>query len=312
MYQGDILDDTSVDLYFNTSVNGVPTTLSGTPAVSIYKDNGTTEFTTGVTLTADFDSRTGLNQIRIVTTDAAYATGGTYHVIITTGTVGGVSVVGTVVGSFTIEHRKVILGNKAHGGTASSLRLGSTTSTPAFYVTNSGGHAVNFTSSAAGSAGMYLGGSASDGYGLYADANQAIAGEGGDYGLRCTGTQAASLSGIDGLVIAGSVNGITVASSALSGILINSIPLDLIANLMQASHSGTAQAGSGTSITLAAGASASNDYYNDMVVAIYDGTGAAQTPQKITAYNGTTKVATTTAWTTAPDNTSKYVVIGRQ
>jgi hypothetical protein len=42
-----------------------------------------------------------------------------------------------------------------HGGTSAMLRLGSTTSTPAFYVTNSGGHGVQFESSQASSCGLY-------------------------------------------------------------------------------------------------------------------------------------------------------------
>ena len=73
-------------------------------------------------------------------------------------------------------------------------------------------------------------------------------------------------------------------------------------------NSGTAQAGAASTITLAAGASASDDAYNDHVIYIASGAGANQW-RKITDYNGTTKVATVSpAWTTQPDNTSAYVV----
>lgn len=71
---------------------------------------------------------------------------------------------------------------------------------------------------------------------------------------------------------------------------------------------GTAQAGSATTITLAAGASAVNDYYNGMVVELTGGTGSGQF-NIITAYNGGTKVATVGGtWGTNPNNTSVYKI----
>jgi len=74
-------------------------------------------------------------------------------------------------------------------------------------------------------------------------------------------------------------------------------------------HSGTAQAGAAGSITLAAGASATDSLYVGEVVKIYGGTGAGQV-RVITAYNGTTKVATVGRnWATNPDNTSLYAVL---
>lgn len=84
---------------------GEPFTLAGTPALSVYKDNSTTQSTTGVTLTADFDSLTGLNHFSVnCAADATfYSNGSIFDVIITTGTVDGVSAVGQVVSSFTIQ-----------------------------------------------------------------------------------------------------------------------------------------------------------------------------------------------------------------
>lgn len=73
---------------------------------------------------------------------------------------------------------------------------------------------------------------------------------------------------------------------------------------------GTAQAGAASSITLAAGASATDNYYRDSLIAIIGGTGANQSARLITAYVGSTKVATVEpAWATNPDNTSTYVII---
>ena len=102
-YYGDIAEDATITFKFNTNAaDGTPTTLSGTPALSVYKKGSTNETTTGVTLTVDYDSRTGLNYVAVVTTDAFYTTGDDYEVVITTGTVDSISVVGVVVG---IENR---------------------------------------------------------------------------------------------------------------------------------------------------------------------------------------------------------------
>ncbi len=86
--------------------SGATYTLGGTPALKVYKDNSTTtETTTGVTLTVDFDNVTGLNHFTIDTsTDGSfYASGSFFQIVITTGTVDSISVVGAEVGCFTLE-----------------------------------------------------------------------------------------------------------------------------------------------------------------------------------------------------------------
>lgn len=106
MNLGDYPLGQTLDFHFTTRrfSTGAPFTLAGTPAVSAYEDNGTTEITAGITLTADFDSRTGLNHVRIVATGGnGFEAGKSYSLVITAGTVDGVSVVGEVVGFFTIE-----------------------------------------------------------------------------------------------------------------------------------------------------------------------------------------------------------------
>jgi len=70
---------------------------------------------------------------------------------------------------------------------------------------------------------------------------------------------------------------------------------------------GTAQAGAATSITLTASASATNDRYNDYTISITGGTGSGQS-KVITDYVGATKVATVSAWSVNPDNTSVYSI----
>lgn len=74
-------------------------------------------------------------------------------------------------------------------------------------------------------------------------------------------------------------------------------------------RSGTAQAGAAGSITLDAGASATDNFYKDCWVEILSGTGAGQV-RYISGYTGATKVATVAPnWLTAPDNTSGFVVL---
>jgi hypothetical protein len=111
-YRGDIRLGDTIDLKFTTRAftTGAPFTLAGSPVISAYVDNGTTEITAGITLSVDFDSRTGLNNVRVVATSGnGYATGTNIDLVITTGTVNGVSVVGEVIGSFSIEKRSALM-----------------------------------------------------------------------------------------------------------------------------------------------------------------------------------------------------------
>lgn len=72
--------------------------------------------------------------------------------------------------------------------------------------------------------------------------------------------------------------------------------------------SGTASAGGASTITLA-GASATNNLYNQCVVFITGGTGAGQAAV-VNNYVGSTKVATISGtWVTNPDATSTFVVL---
>lgn len=97
---------TTFDTKFTTRrfSTGAPFTLAGTPTVAAYPDNSLTEITAGITLTVDFDGRTGLHNIRVVATVGnGYAAGSNYALVITAGTVDSVSVVGEVVGEFSLE-----------------------------------------------------------------------------------------------------------------------------------------------------------------------------------------------------------------
>jgi uncharacterized protein YjbJ (UPF0337 family) len=106
-YIGDFALGATFDLKFTTrQISGAPFTLAGTPVVSAYVGNSTTQITAGITLSADFDGVTGLNNVRVVATTAnGYAVDSNYQLVITTGTVNSVSVVGEVIGQFSIGNR---------------------------------------------------------------------------------------------------------------------------------------------------------------------------------------------------------------
>lgn len=105
-YLGDFPLGATFDFTF-TSVrfsSGAPFTLAGPPAISAYENNDTTEITAGITTTADYDNRTGLNHCRVVATGAnGFESGKSYSLVVTTGTVDSVSAVGYTVARFTIE-----------------------------------------------------------------------------------------------------------------------------------------------------------------------------------------------------------------
>ena len=101
----DVTLEETFDIKFTTTAaaTGAPTQLAGSPVISAYPGNSTTQLTAGITLTVDFDAVTGLNNVRVVATAAnGYASATDYALVITTGTVGGTSAVGYVVGHFTI------------------------------------------------------------------------------------------------------------------------------------------------------------------------------------------------------------------
>ena len=96
-------------------------------------------------------------------------------------------------------------------------------------------------------------------------------------------------------------NGSTLTPSAVSG------NITLTASTTH-HDSGSAQAGTSTTITLKSTASATNDVYNGMYVTITSGTGSGQI-RLIEDYVGSTKVATVDVpFTTAPNGTSNYQV----
>ena len=101
------LEDTfTYDFTTRAFTTGIPTTLAGTPVLSVKEGGNDTFITAGVTVDVDTGATpvVGLHEASVVATAAnGYEAGKSYALFISAGTVGGVSVVGEVIMNFTIE-----------------------------------------------------------------------------------------------------------------------------------------------------------------------------------------------------------------
>jgi hypothetical protein len=102
-YIGDFSKNASVRRCFNTRAMA---TIGGSPAIVCYRDGNATEITTGLTLTVDFDDRTGFHLIVVDTSVAAFVGGSDYRIVFSAGTVGSDSLAGVEVFSFSLENRR--------------------------------------------------------------------------------------------------------------------------------------------------------------------------------------------------------------
>lgn len=95
-----------------TTINavGVPITFAGTPAIKVMKDDGTTQSAAGVTLVVDLGGTTGLHSVKVDTSadGTFYAAGHDFALVVTAGTVSGQSVIGYVIGTFSIQNRTAV------------------------------------------------------------------------------------------------------------------------------------------------------------------------------------------------------------
>jgi len=89
----------TIRCWFTTEdATGAPITLAGSPAARVYVGSSTTELSAGVTLTVDVDARTGLHRVDVDTSaDAGYANGIDYAIVLTAGTVSGITVAPKVI-----------------------------------------------------------------------------------------------------------------------------------------------------------------------------------------------------------------------
>jgi len=105
-YLGDYVEDETVHFIWSTNDSSgasVTRTVDGT--VSVYKDNGATQSTAGVSGTEDFDGLTGIHECTIdLSADAFYAVGADYTVVLSAATIDS-QTVNAVLAHFSIENR---------------------------------------------------------------------------------------------------------------------------------------------------------------------------------------------------------------
>ncbi len=113
MNLGDIFASQILYFHFTTRQfsTGTPIT-SASLVVSIYKDDSTTQSTAGITTTflTGFDNLVGLVSVKIDTSQdgSFYAAGHDFSIVVTAGTADSVSIVGEVVGYFSIQNRSAL------------------------------------------------------------------------------------------------------------------------------------------------------------------------------------------------------------
>lgn len=112
------------------ALTGVPTVLANTPVLKVLEANNATPITAGVSVVIDKASIVGTNEAVVVATAAnGYEFGKSYSVVISTGTVNGVSVIGEVVAQFTIGYTpaqvwdRVLTGSTHNIATSAGKRL---------------------------------------------------------------------------------------------------------------------------------------------------------------------------------------------
>jgi hypothetical protein len=127
-----------------------------------------------------------------------------------------------------------------------------------------------------------------------------------------TVTTATNVTTVNGLA-AGVITATAIAADAITAAKVADGAIDRATFAadtgMQSVRSNTATAGAGSTVTLDASASATNDFYKGDLIYLTGGTGVGQY-RVCTGYVGATKVATVTpAWATNPDNTSTFAVV---
>lgn len=318
MYKGDIRLGDTIDFKFTTrQVSGTPFTLAGTPVLSAYVDNGTTELTAGITLTVDFDSRTGLNHVRVVATSGnGYTAGTNVDIVITTGTVNTVSVVGEVVGSFSIEKRSAVM---------------PTTAGRTLDITATGAAGIDWGNVENPTTALNLSGTNIDTDQVVASVTGAVGSVTGSIGSVATGGIAATsfaAGAIDSAAIAADAIGSSeLAASAVAEIAdavwdevltaathnVNDSAgqrIRLINSLMTVSGTVDDVSATASSFVTDLGSTVDDFYKDSLLVFTGNASGLLGQVRPITSYNGTTKAVTfDEPYTSAPTNGDEFSII---
>ena len=300
---------------------GIPTVLAGSPVISAYEDAGLTQITAGITLGVSHDGVVGMNMLTIVATGAnGYESGKDYQLAITTGTVGGVSVVGEIIGQFSLglSAAAVDLANGTDGlgalksDTAATLVDTADMQPKVAKIPLSDG-TITWNSTALGS--------------VNAECDTAIS----DASLATAANLATVDTNVDSILV--DTAEIGVAGAGLTDITLNAASIDLVWDevLTGATHNvtnssgrrlrqisgqiftdGTAQSGGNNAIQLAAGDVTADNQFVRAKVLIISGTGSGQEAIITDSVASTDTLTITPAWLTNPDATSEYEVVPAQ
>lgn len=292
MYIGDFLLGAIVYKLVNVRdlTSGQLVTLTGA-TIAVYEGNNTTEGSGAyATITTDYDSRTGLENIVIDTSNGFFSAGKEYHVIATAGTYGSNALTNWLLFHFSIENRCQKADIRKANGTN---------------ITASGGvMAVNATQ---------LNGTAQTARDIGASV------------LLSSGTGTGQLDFTAGIVksnlihILGSLLTETVGgylAAAFKKLLDVASPVFTVASVNQSAdigplrsliaQSGTLVAASSTTATLPVAIAGSNNAVGWTLI-ITGGTGAQQSRTVVT--NSTTILTLDTAWNITPDATSTFILL---
>lgn len=105
-YLGNLDVNQSIDFTFTSrDSTGLPSPMTS-GALEIYGGSGISPSGAGITFTPNFNSVSGLNHVHIDTSgDAFYVVENDYNVVMLSGIVDSISVVGETIATFSIEHR---------------------------------------------------------------------------------------------------------------------------------------------------------------------------------------------------------------
>jgi hypothetical protein len=105
MYLGDYKKSSIIYFCWDTNnKNGASITRATNGTIKVYKDDNVAESTAGITDTEDFDGLTGIHNCKIDTSDAFYAAGHDYAVVLAGAVIDG-ETVNAVLATFSIENR---------------------------------------------------------------------------------------------------------------------------------------------------------------------------------------------------------------
>jgi hypothetical protein len=118
MYLGDYDEDDAVHfLWSSNDAAGASASRAVDGTISVYKDNGTSQSTAGITDTEDFDSLTGIHAVTInLAADAFFTAGADYAVVLSGATIDG-QAVNAVLAHFSIRNRYMRGTDSAYTGT---------------------------------------------------------------------------------------------------------------------------------------------------------------------------------------------------